>query len=229
MQTRERQRRFREAHNSDNEWHAKRAAQQRARYHRKQLEWSMATDEITLLQGQNSRLKKRLSAVESKLVEEAVEESDESWDDEGDELDALEAADADTSEPSYADWSDEVLRENYEYARGRSKYAFRKRTALSAAQFDALWEQVEPHFLMTTFTGEPRLEKSAGDDKVAPKLQFYMLLYWLRTVSSAEHAPAPVVGARAPSNIGTEISYWLAFVWCSTRFTGRWRTHSNCR
>ena len=220
---RRRQKRYYDAHKDDPEWRAKRAALQRSHRRADRVRRSIEHDDLVRAEEKSARQAKRLAAAEAALAaaSQVADESESASDD------SVQAGD----ESEYAQWDSAHLLEQFRYASGRSKYAFRRRTGLCKPAFQQLWALVEPYYHRTSMEGGVR-QRDAREPVVANMLQFYLLLYWLRTVSHAfARPPARVLAIqyrKSRFNIGDEISKRRGGR-CSTPAFGRFPTRSAFR
>lgn len=180
VKNREYQATYRKRHANDPEFRAKKAAQQRKYAHYAHVEQNIERDERVLADEKSARLAKRLSAAQTTLMSasQAADESESASDDS--------VQDADEAE--YKKWNSAHLLELFEYARARGKGAFIRRTGLSQRAFNELWALVQPFYEGTSMDGRRR-PRSAREPAMPNMLQFFVLLYWLRTVSHAFARP----------------------------------------
>ena len=214
---------YRKKRKGDADFIAKETARKRKYRQRKRVEQNIEHDDLVRAEERNARQAKRLAAAEAALAaaSQVDDESDSASDD------SVQAGD----ESEYAQWDSAHLLEQFRYASGRSKYAFRRRTGLCKPAFQQLWALVEPYYHRTSMEGGVR-QRDAREPVVANMLQFYLLLYWLRTVSHAfARPPARVLAIqyrKSRFNIGDEISKRRGGR-CSTPAFGRFPTRSAFR
>lgn len=174
------QRRSAEKHRNDEEYLKRRHASQLKYRRKRRVERMIVRDDRERAERTVARLAKRLSAAQQALAD-ACDQADESASASDDSLRSEDDAE-------YAEWNSAHVLELFQYAGARSRFAFRRRTGLCQRAFAQLWALVEPFYECTSMAGLPRL-RDATQPVVSNQLQFYILLYWLRTVSDASLCP----------------------------------------